>query len=97
MVLFLERNFLLFAKMNEASWSLWVRRRQSRTCHEEKVRPGVSERVAAFPHLSRDPCDITVTAHTAKTRLSAQRPGVSLLLTTAESLVASEGRLLEKV
>lgn len=66
----------MFAKMNEASWSLWVRRRQSRTCHEEKVRPGVSERVservAAFPTLSRDPCYVTATARTQLERSGAK-------------------------
>lgn len=49
MALFLERYFLLFPKMNEISWSPWVRRREARTCHEANVHPGVNKRVAPFP------------------------------------------------
>lgn len=49
MGLFLERHFLLFTKMNEASWSLWVRQSESRTCHEAHVRPGIHMRVTSLP------------------------------------------------
>lgn len=68
MVLFLERYFLLFPKMNEASWSPWVRQRESRTCHEANVRPGVNKWVTSFPHLRLDPHYITEVSENLKNR-----------------------------
>lgn len=59
MVLFLERYFLLFPKMNEVSWSPWVWQSESRTCHEANVRPGVDKQVISFPHFPVGLCYIT--------------------------------------